>query len=120
MREYAFERLDVWQNARNFAFHIYTLTKTFPEDEKYGITSQIRRASVSICSNIAEGSSRRSNQEKIRYIEMSYGSTLEVLNLLIICYDLKYISLEKNLEMRAFIEEITNKLNKLKISVGKK
>lgn len=51
---------------------------------------------------------------------MSYGSSLEVLNLLIICYDLKYISFEKNLEMRAFIEEITNKLNKLKISVGKK
>lgn len=116
MREYAFERLDVWQIARRLAIEIYVLTKTFPDDEKYGMTSQLRRAAVSICSNIAEGNSRRSKLDKIRFIEISYGSILEVINLIIISQDLNYLDEEKLLELRMITEELTNKLNKLRQS----
>ena len=66
MKTYSFENLDVWQCARKFAVRIYSTTKSFPDDEKFGLISQMRRAAISICSNLAEGSAKHSGKEKAR------------------------------------------------------
>jgi four helix bundle protein len=113
MYVYSFEKLDVWQLARVFTSDIYRITKDFPKDEMFGLTSQIRRACVSVCSNIAEGVSRKSYKDKARFTQISYGSAVEVLNQIIISKDLNYISEETYINLRNKIEEITNKLNAL-------
>jgi len=92
MRLFSFEKLDVWKLSMTLTKSVYKLTKVFPDEEKFGLTSQIRRASVSIASNIAEGSSRITGKEQARYSEISFGSLLEVLNQLIIATELEYIS----------------------------
>ena len=113
MKTYSFEKLQVWQDTRHFTKHIYILTKKFPTEERFGLTSQVRRAMISISCNIAEGSSRQSNKEKKRYIEMAFGSLMEVLNCLIISTDLEII-LEKELVFcPQDIDKIGNKLNAL-------
>jgi len=114
MRLFSFEKLDVWKLSMTFTKSIYELTNSFPEEEKFGLTSQIRRASVSITSNIAEGNSRITGKEQARFSEISYGSLLEVLNQLIIATELKYISETKLNNLRPLIEEISNKLNSLR------
>jgi four helix bundle protein len=116
MRLYSFEKLNVWKKARELNKSIYLISNDFPKEEKFGLTSQIRRASISISSNIAEGSSRKSSKEQARYTEIAYGSLLEVLSQLILANDLKYIDSETTLKIRELIEEIGNKLNKLKES----
>jgi four helix bundle protein len=75
-----FEKLDVWQEAIRFADLIYELTTTFPEQERFGLTNQMRRAAVSISSNIAEGSSRLSRVDFARFVEIATGSLFEVLS----------------------------------------
>ncbi|MEO0339868.1 MAG: four helix bundle protein [Bacteroidota bacterium] len=67
MRSFSFENLIVWQKSKDLAIHIYKVTKQFPKEELYGLTSQLRRASVSITSNLAEGTSRNTNKEKARF-----------------------------------------------------
>jgi len=113
MHEFYFEKLDVWQNARVLAKDIYVLTADFPKDEKYGLTSQIRRATLSISANIAEGMSRNTNKDKSRFINQSFSSAIEVLNFLIITKDLDLIVEKDYLTMRLKIEKITNQLNAL-------
>ncbi len=114
MRLYSFEKLEVWKLSRELTKHIYSLSKGFPDDEKFGLTSQIRRAVISVTSNIAEGSSRKSGKEQARFTEIAFGSLLEILNQLIAATDLQYISNEEVNQLRPLIEEIGNKLNKLK------
>ena len=75
-----FEKLDVWQEAIRFADFIYKVTAKFPEQERFGLTNQMRRAAVSISSNIAEGSSRLSRVEFARFVEIATGSLFEVLS----------------------------------------
>lgn len=77
---FRFEKLEVWQKAVAFADHVYRVTKGFPIDERFGLTNQMRRASVSISSNIAEGISRSSDRDKSRFIEIAYGSVMEVVS----------------------------------------
>jgi four helix bundle protein len=89
--KYAFEKLEVWQKSRVLVKEIYSVTKLYPKDEKFGLTSQLRRASVSISSNIAEGSTRLSIRDKSRFYEIAYGSLIEVLNQLIISVDLQFL-----------------------------
>jgi len=113
---YSFEKLDVWQNGREYVVFIYKLTDKFPDKEKFGIISQIRRASISITSNIAEGSSRSSLKEQIRYVEIAYGSALETYCQLISSLDLDFISIEEFQIGNQLLKEITNKLNALKNS----
>ena len=88
----SFEDLTVWQDARKFTNKIYNLTNKFPKEEIYGLTSQIRRATVSIMSNIAEGFDRRSDKELSNFLSMARGSSSEVQNDLYIAIDLEYIS----------------------------
>jgi len=116
MRLYSFEKLNVWELSRKMNKDIYLLSKKFPNEEKFGLTSQIRRASVSVSSNIAEGSSRKSGKEQARYTEIAYGSLLEVLNQLILAEDLTFITSDELKETRKLIEKIGNKLYKLKLS----
>ena len=120
MRLYSFEKLEVWQLARKFTKEIYRISSAFPDEEKFGLTSQIRRAAISVSSNIAEGSSRRSGIEQARYTEIAYSSLLEVLNQLILAGDLNFIP-EKEIKIqRPIIEELVNKLYKLRLSQLKK
>jgi len=75
-----FEKLDVWQKAIDFADLVYTTTRGFPADERFGLTNQMRRAAVSISSNIAEGCSRTSKIDFARFIEIATGSVFEVVS----------------------------------------
>lgn len=75
-----FEKLDVWQRAIEFADLVYTCTLGFPVDERFGLTNQMRRAAVSISSNIVEGSSRNSRKDFARFIEIAAGSLYEVIS----------------------------------------
>jgi four helix bundle protein len=75
-----FEKLEVWRKAIDFADFVYTVTKSFPNDERFGLTNQMRRASVSISSNIAEGSARISANDYARFIEIATGSVFEVVS----------------------------------------
>ena len=113
---YSFEKLEVWQLSRRLCADIYTLTRNFPKEEMYGLSSQIRRASVSIASNIAEGTSRSTDKDKAHFSTLAFSSLMEVLNQLIIATDLGYLENEKLLELRKFINELGNKLNALKKS----
>ena len=108
--KYAFEKLDVWQKSRVLAIEIYTVTKSFPADEKFGLTSQIRRATISISSNIAEGSTRLSTRDKSRFYEIAYGSLIEVLNQLIISQDLQYLIPDDFTRLRTKADEISRML----------
>lgn len=87
-----FTDLKAWQESHRLVLAIYEVTKTFPKDEQFGLTSQIRRAAVSITSNIAEGFGRSSSKEKCHFYSFSMGSITEVLNQLIISKDVGYIS----------------------------
>ena len=73
-----FRKLEIWELGMDIAQDVYTISKSFPDSEKYGLTSQMRRASISIPSNIAEGCSRNSNKEFVRFIEISIGSSFEI------------------------------------------
>lgn len=75
-----FEKLDTWHDAIGFADLVYTLTRQFPDEERFGLTSQMRRAAVSISSNIAEGCSRASRVDYSRFIEIAAGSVFEVVS----------------------------------------
>lgn len=111
---YSFEKLEVWNESKEFTKSIYTLTSTFPDSEKFGLISQLRRASVSICSNIAEGSARKSFKDKAHFTTMAFSSTVEVLNQLILSFELNFIKENDYLKLRKDIESVTNKLNGLR------
>ena len=113
LKTYSFENLLVWQKSRVLAKEIYKLTATFPKEELFGITSQMRRCSISIPSNLAEGSSRRTNKDKARFTEIAFGSGLELLNQLIIALDLNYIEESKYFEIRIKLQEVTFLLDAL-------
>ena len=113
MKEFSFEKLDVWKHAKDFVVKIYQLTEVYPNDEKFGLISQIRRASLSVTNNISEGTSRWSSKEKIRFIEIAFSSLMEVLNCFIISKELNLIDEKIFLELRLDIGKISNKLNSL-------
>jgi four helix bundle protein len=114
MYVFSFEKLAVWIEAKEFSKLIYEITTKFPDTEKYGLLSQLRRASLSITSNIAEGSARRSYKDKAHFTTLAFGSAVEVLNHLIISFELDYISEDDYLKLREMLESITNKLNALR------
>ncbi len=114
MKTYSFEKLTVWNLSRTLVKEIYSLTKAFPKEEVYGLTSQIKRAVISVSSNITEGTARISNKEKARYSEMAFGSLMEVLSQLIVAQDLNYLSESEVNNTRPLIDELANKINKLR------
>ncbi|MBI4090745.1 MAG: four helix bundle protein [Candidatus Komeilibacteria bacterium] len=90
----SFRDLIVWQEAHKLVVKVYSQTKFFPKTELYGLTNQMRRCSVSISSNIAEGFSRRSYKEKIQFYSISAGSITELQNQLLIAKDVGYLNAE--------------------------
>ena len=116
MKQFSFEKLVVWQKSKDLSIHIYKITSSFPNEEKFGLVSQLRRCAVSIASNLAEGSGRHSNKDKARFSEIAFGSLLELLNQLIISYELKFLSEENYNTLRIQIEEISRMINALRKS----
>ena len=104
---YSFEKLDCWQNARKLAVWTYGVTKNFPQEERFGLVNQMRRAAVSIASNLAEGTSRKSLKDQSHFSTISYSSAIELLNDLIIAHDLMYLSEDQYREGREKVETIT-------------
>ncbi|EDM43600.1 hypothetical protein SCB49_08418 [unidentified eubacterium SCB49] len=86
-----FRKLTIWKESRELVSITYRMTKAFPKHETYGLSSQIQRCSISIASNIAEGSARNSNKHFVQYLETSLGSSFEWETQLICAYDLGYI-----------------------------
>ena len=107
MKVYSFEKLECWQQARQLAVWVYRSTMGFPPEEKFGLISQMRRASVSVASNIAEGTSRKTAKDQAHFSTISYSSTIELLNDLIIANDLKFLSDENYIIGREKIEKQT-------------
>lgn len=105
--------LDVWKKSVLLVTSIYELTKSFPKDEIYGITNQIRRSAVSVSSNIAEGSARQGNKKFIHFLYISLGSLSELETQLIISNNLKYISDSSFKRMMNNLDEIGKMLTGL-------
>ena len=101
-----FRSLKVWQKTHLLVLEIYKITKTFPNDERFGLTSQIRRAAVSIAANIAEASKRKTNKDQRHFYIMSAGSLEEVKYYIILAYNLKYINLEDGKKITEKAREI--------------
>lgn len=117
--EFCFEKLRVWKQARVFTKEIYEMTRLFPKEELYCLSNQIRRAAISITSNIAEGSTRFSKKDFAHFIHFAYSSLMEVLNQLYIALDLNYIEETVFISKREQISLISNQLNALHKSLLK-
>ena len=109
MNNFFYKKLDAYQIAKELTLYVYSLLKKYPPQEEYGICNQLRRASVSIPSNIAEGMGRMAIKEKIHFLEIAYGSLMETMCQLDISQSLGYISEE---ELRT-AEEISTRLSKV-------
>jgi len=104
-----FTDLEAWKSGHELTVWIYSLTKNFPKEEVFGISNQLRRASVSITSNLAEGFSRNSLKEKIQFYSIAKGSTTEVENQLLISRDVGFITKDTF----SSIEDVVRRTNKL-------
>ena len=91
MVTFTFQNIQTWQMAHEFTKLVYQITKSFPEDERFGLTSQFRRAAVSIGANIAEGYKKLSKADKLRFLNIAEGSMAECMNYIILAKDLEYV-----------------------------
>ncbi len=117
MFTYPFERLEVWQLAINLTTSIYGCTNNFPVREHYGLSQQLRRAAVSIASNLAEGSGRISKKDQAHFFSMAYSSLMEVLNQLIIAQRIGYLDEVDLSSIRSAIEILSRKIASLRNAV---
>ena len=114
MYVFGFEKLAVWKEARILTVLIYELTEKFPDKEKFGLTNQMRRASVSIGANIAEGSSRFSAKEQAHFYSISYGSLMELMSHSFTALDLKYLHEEVFEKLKNMVQPLSLKINNLR------
>lgn len=114
-RTYSFEKLEVWQIGRKLTKEIYLLAEKLPAEEKFNITSQIKRCALSIPTNLAEGSGRITEKDKAHFTVVAYGSLMELVNLLILSEDLNFIKQDIS-NIWSLVEELSNKLNALRNS----
>lgn len=110
-------RLDVWKKSMNLVVEIYKITSQFPNEEKFGIISQMRRSAVSIPSNIAEGAARESNKEFRNFLSISQGSSAELETQLILCNQLKYIGEQELNKMLNLLSDISKMIIGLRKSL---
>ena len=115
--QFRFEKLNVWQSSRRLAGEIYAVTKGFPKEELFGLTSQLRRAAVSVSANIAEGSGRNSDIDFAHFLELAYGSAMEVASLLFLASDAGHLTLTTRGTLLGLTSEITAQLNALNQSL---
>lgn len=118
-RTYGFERLSVWKKAIEFVEWVYTESKNLPSEEKFHLTSQLRRAATSVPSNIAEGTSRSTNKDKIHFLNIAYSSLIELINHLVIVHRLGYMDQENYLVGRRRVQELTAMVAALSRSFGR-
>ena len=114
--KFAFEDLKVWQKSICMVKDVYIITKSFPQEEKYGITSQIRRSALSVTCNLAEGSWKITGKDKANFSAIAYGSLMETINLMIVAHEVEMVSKEKLDELRSQISEISRMLSGLRNS----
>lgn len=112
-----YKELKVWKLSRVFCSDIYLTTDTFPKNELYSLISQLRRASVSVPSNIAEGASRSSNKNFARFLEIAMGSAYEIETQLLISKDLNFINDEKKNPLIERLTSIIKMISKLKTTL---
>jgi four helix bundle protein len=113
------ERLDLWKKAIEFVVAIYKVTERFPKDERFGLTSQLRRAAVSIVANIAEGARRKSTKEFRQFLSHSQGSASEVDTELVISYRLEYLTGEDFDRLSDDLDHIGRMITRLSQSLAK-
>ena len=111
---FSFRRLDVYQESKNYVLYIYELLKQFPKEEQYALCDQLRRAAVSIPSNLVEGMGRVSIKEQIHFIEIAFGSLNETICQLDIAYELNYISQEQLIQSEKLAKQLIRMLSSLK------
>ncbi len=109
-----FKDLEIWKKSRVFCSEIYAITSKFPETEKFGLTNQLRRAAVSIPSNIAESYSRKSNKDFSRFLQITLGSAYEIETQLLISFDLKFIDQTELNKLSKELESIIKMTSKFK------
>lgn len=109
-----FEKLEAWKKAIDFADFIYTVSKDFPSDEKFGLTTQLRRAAVSVSSNLAEGSSRSSKADYARFVEIASGSLFEVVSQAVIAKKQSFLSKGNFDAIYSAAEELSRMLSGLR------
>jgi four helix bundle protein len=120
MEVFQFEKLIAWKKAKELTRSVYHLTDFFPQHEQYTLTSQIRRAAISIPSNIAEGSGRASVKEKNHYLEIAFGSLTETYCQLLIASELGYISNEDLIAVQPIFKETARLISGLRNSFNQK
>jgi four helix bundle protein len=118
MTQERWEKLDVWRQADELAYQVYLITKRFPKEEIYGLTSQLRRAALSIPTNIVEGYSRKGDRELGRFLNMSLGSLAEVKYLLYFAHRLAYLSAEEYAALKRGYDKLGKSLWKFYETVG--
>lgn len=107
----SYQDLIVWQKSVKLTKGIYLLTKKFPPNEAYGLTSQIRRAAVSIPANIAEGYGRKTKKDYQQFLSIAYGSALELETHLIISVEVGLCGMEETTDLRSLLTEVLKMLN---------
>ena len=111
------EKLNVWQRAVNFVVRLYKLTATFPPEEKFSLTSQIRRAAISVPANIAEGAGRQSKKEFSYFLSNAQGSASELSTELLIAYKLGYLSTRNYNEVSDEVDQIGRMIGGLAMTI---
>jgi four helix bundle protein len=114
---FRFEKLEIWQEARAINRAVYTMSREFPQHEVFALTSQIRRATVSISANIAEGSGRNSDKDFAHFLEQAYGSLMEVAALCYLAFDEGYISESKLSPLLDDLEKLAKRIAALNRSL---
>lgn len=112
-----FEKVDVWQKSVEFADRVYAITREFPSEERFGLTSQMRRAAVSISSYIAEGSGRSSDKDFAQFVEIAYGSLMEIVSQSQVAVRQSFFPQQANVELHQRVEELARMLSGLRSSL---
>ena len=115
-----YKDLEVWQKGRLLVKQVYVLTHYFPKEEQYGLSSQLRRAAVSIPSNIAEGHSRSGTKDFIQFISIAIGSLAEVETQIILAEDLEFVSNVQTISLYKMIDELQRMLHGLRSALKEK
>ena len=112
--------MEVWKKGYAFALGVYKATNSFPREETYGLTSQLRRAALSIPLNVAEGSTRSSNKDFLHFLNIAEGSLAECFTLVKMACDLGYLAVERREDLISQIRTIQHMLNAFEASISRK
>ena len=120
MKDFFYKKLDAYQIAKEFTLYVYSLLKNYPSYEQFAICDQLRRAAVSVPTNIAEGMGRMAIKERIHFLEISYGSVIEVLCQLDLSHSLGYISEQELNDAEEIASRLTKVMSGLRKSLNEK